>query len=182
MKIPLRIIRSEEGPRYRLGPKREQESCQRQATNNLFFTSWVSFVIPTWAVLCSLANARKCQLEDFCEKERYESCPVQRTCTSDAFRKVWKGENFPVLKLQPGSHERLAFEKPFCSVPETWGRMYDVLALRLCLYRGTISYFSNLVRMISVIDGSPRGYDFCITVQRFENTGQCSKIITPLKI
>ncbi len=28
---------------------------------------------PTWAVLCSLANARKCQLKDFCEKERYES-------------------------------------------------------------------------------------------------------------
>ena len=44
----------------------------------------------------------------------------------------------------------------------------DVDTLRLCLYRGTISYFSNLVRMISVIDGSPRGYDFCITVQRFK--------------
>ena len=27
-------------------------------------------------------------------------------------------------------HERLAFEKPTRSVPETWGRMYDVLALR----------------------------------------------------
>ncbi len=29
-------------------------------------------------------------------------------------------------------HKRLAFEKPLrsVSVPETWGRMYDVLALR----------------------------------------------------
>jgi hypothetical protein len=27
-------------------------------------------------------------------------------------------------------HERLAFEKPLRSVPEAWGRMYDVLALR----------------------------------------------------
>ncbi len=27
-------------------------------------------------------------------------------------------------------HERLAFEKPLRSVPETWGRIYDVLALR----------------------------------------------------
>ncbi len=27
-------------------------------------------------------------------------------------------------------HERLAFEKPVRSVPETWGRMYDVLTLR----------------------------------------------------
>jgi hypothetical protein len=92
--------------------------------------SWVSFVIPTWAVLRSLANARKCQLEDFGEKEKYESCPVQRTCTADAFCKVWKGENLPEVKLLPGSHERLAFEKTTCSVPETWGRMYNVLALR----------------------------------------------------
>jgi hypothetical protein len=27
-------------------------------------------------------------------------------------------------------YERFAFEKPVRSVPETWGRMYDVLALR----------------------------------------------------
>ena len=44
-------------------------------------------MIPAWAVLPSLANARKCQLEDFREKERYESCSVQRTCLADAFRK-----------------------------------------------------------------------------------------------
>jgi hypothetical protein len=93
LKIPLRSIRSEEGPHYRLGAKRERESCQRQATINLFFTSWVSFLIPTWAALRSLADARKCQLKDFCEKDRYVSCPVQRTCTADAFRKVRIGEN-----------------------------------------------------------------------------------------
>ncbi len=38
--------------------------------------------------------------------------------------------------------------------------------VRPCLYRGTISYFYNLVRMMSVVDGSPRGYDFAITVER----------------
>ncbi len=27
-------------------------------------------------------------------------------------------------------HKRLAFEKPLRSVPETWGRMYDFLAVR----------------------------------------------------
>jgi hypothetical protein len=27
-------------------------------------------------------------------------------------------------------HDRFAFEKPLRSVPETWGRMYDVLVLR----------------------------------------------------
>ncbi len=87
-------------------------------------------MIPNWAILRRLANARKCQLEDSCEKERYESCLVHRTCKADAFRKDRKGENFPVVQLQPGSRERLAFEKPMRSVPETWGRMYDVLALR----------------------------------------------------
>ncbi len=40
---------------------------KRQST--LFFMSWVSLVILTWAVLRSLANARKCQLKDFCEKK-----------------------------------------------------------------------------------------------------------------
>ncbi len=69
LKIPLRSICSKKGPHYCLGAKREQDSCQRQVTINLFFTSWVSLVIPTWAVLRSMANARKCQLEDFCEKK-----------------------------------------------------------------------------------------------------------------
>ncbi len=130
LKIPLRSIRSKEGPHYCLGAKREQESCHLTSDNQPLFTSWASLVIPTWAVLHSLANARKCQLEDFCEKERYESCPVQWRCTADAFRKVRKGENLPVTKLLPGSHERLTFEKPTCSVSETWGPMYDVLVLR----------------------------------------------------
>jgi hypothetical protein len=74
--------------------------------------SWVSFVIPTWAVLCSLANARKCKLENFCEKERYESCPVQRTCTADAFRKFRKGENVPVVMLLLGSTSVLLLRNP----------------------------------------------------------------------
>jgi hypothetical protein len=40
-----------------------------QATINIYSRVWNSCVIPTWAVLRSLANARKCQLEDFCEKK-----------------------------------------------------------------------------------------------------------------
>ena len=99
VEIPLQSIRSEEGPHYCLGAKREQQSCQDKRQSTFFFTSWVSLVIPTWAVLRSLANPRKCQLEDLCEKERYESCPVQRTFTADAFCKVQKGENVPVVLL-----------------------------------------------------------------------------------
>ncbi len=77
-----------------------------------------------------MANARKCQLKDVCEKERYESCSVQRTFTADAFGRRQNREKSMVVMLLPDFHERLAFEKPTCSVPETWGRMYDVLALR----------------------------------------------------
>ncbi len=43
-------------------------------------------------------------------------------------RRKLTGSEVPVVKLLPGSHERLA--KPTWSVPETWGRMYNVLALR----------------------------------------------------
>jgi hypothetical protein len=42
-----------------------------------------SFCDSLLGLLRSLANARKCQLEDFCEKERYESCSVQRKFTAE---------------------------------------------------------------------------------------------------
>jgi hypothetical protein len=45
--------------------------------------------------------------------------------------------------LLPDSHERLAFEKPTHSVPETWGRMYNVLALKKLVS-------SNLVKILKV--------------------------------
>jgi hypothetical protein len=69
-------------------------------------------VIPAWAVLRSLANARKCQLEDFREKERYESCSVQRTCLAVAFRKVQKGENVLVVLPLLGSTTVLLLRNP----------------------------------------------------------------------
>jgi hypothetical protein len=53
-------------------------------------------------------HARKCQSKDFCEKERYESCSVQRTFAPVTFSKKQKRENSPVVRLLPGSHERLA--------------------------------------------------------------------------
>jgi hypothetical protein len=130
LKIPLQIICSKEGPHYHLSEAwaRKLSSDKRQSTfiHELDILWWFH----TWAVLRSLANPRKCQLEDFCEKERYESCSVQRTFTADAFRRRRKREKSTVVMLLPDSHERLAFEKPTRSVPETWGRMYDVLELR----------------------------------------------------
>ncbi len=111
--------------------KRERESCHPTSDNQPLFTSWkFLWWFHTWAILRSLANARKCQLKDFCEKERYESCSVQRTFTADASRRRRKREKSMVVMLLPDFHECLAFEKPTHSVPETWGRMYEVLELR----------------------------------------------------
>ncbi len=84
----------------------------------------------TWAVPRSLANARKCQLEDLSEKERYESCSAQWTCIADAFRKVQKGENVPVVLLLQGYMSVLLLRNPCVLYLETLGRMYNVLALR----------------------------------------------------
>ncbi len=74
---------------------RKLSSDKRQST--FFHEFEILWWFPAWAVLCSLNNARKCQLEDFCEKERNESCSAQRTCIADAFRKVRKGENVTVV-------------------------------------------------------------------------------------
>ncbi len=111
LKIPLRSIRSEDSPHYRLGAKRK-EAVIRQATINLFTSLDILWWFHTQAVLRSLANTRKCQLEDFCEEERYESCSVRRTFTADTFRKRRKKENSTVVMLLPGSHKRLALRNP----------------------------------------------------------------------
>ncbi len=42
VEIPLRSIRSKEGPHYRLGAKHEQESCLLTSNNQPLFTSWRS--------------------------------------------------------------------------------------------------------------------------------------------
>ncbi len=110
LKIPLQSICSEEGPHYRLGVKREK-TVRRQATINLF-TSWISFGDSILGLYCVAWLTQESVSSRICEKERYESCSVQRTFTADAFRKVQKGENLPVVKLLPGSHERLALRNP----------------------------------------------------------------------
>ena len=68
LKIPLWSIRSEEGPHYCLGAK-HKEAVIRQATINLFTSLDIPWWFHTWAVLHSLANARKCQLKDFVRKK-----------------------------------------------------------------------------------------------------------------
>ncbi len=84
-------------------------------------------MIPAWAVLRSLANTRKCQLIIFVRKKGMISP------TDVHSRRLPQGSERRKGACSAATtrfHERLAFEKPLHSVPETWGRMYDVLALR----------------------------------------------------
>ncbi len=96
--------------------------------NQPLFTSWKFLRDSILGIPRSLANVtqKSVSMRIFVRKKgmSHVSTDVHR------FRKVRKEENLPVVKLLPGSNERLAFEKLLRSVPETWGRMYDVLALR----------------------------------------------------
>ncbi len=92
-----------------------------QSARKLSYDKWQSTYSRVWislwwfhtqAVLHSLANARKCQLEDFCEEERYESCSVERTFTAETLGKSQKRENSMVVMLLPGSHKHLALRNP----------------------------------------------------------------------
>jgi hypothetical protein len=123
-KLPLRSICSKEGPHYRLGAKCK-EAVRRQATINPIH----EFGYPLGAVLHSLANSRKCQFKES-EEERYESCSVQRTFTAETFSKKVEKEKFNGSEATTRFPRASCFEKPAHSVPETWGHLYDVLALR----------------------------------------------------
>jgi hypothetical protein len=52
LKIPLRNICSEEGPHYRLGAKRERESCHLTSDNQPLFTSWISHGDSMFGLYC----------------------------------------------------------------------------------------------------------------------------------
>ncbi len=79
------FIRSEEGRTIALERSVSEKADKDKRQSTFFFTNWVSFLIPTWAVLRSMANARKCQLEDFCEK-KWET---HAFCTRNMGAHVW---------------------------------------------------------------------------------------------
>jgi hypothetical protein len=114
LKVPLQSICSKEGMRYRYERSPRKLSSDKQQST--YSRVWISLGDSIPGLYCvawqSLTHARKCQLKDFCEKERYESCSVQRTFTAETFGKRRKRESSPVLRLLPGSHERLALRNP----------------------------------------------------------------------
>ncbi len=105
---------SKEGPHYCFEQNARKLSSDKQQST--YSQVWISLGDSIPGLYCitwwSLTHARKCQFEDFCEKERYESCSVQRTFTAETFGKRQKWESSPVVTLLPGSHEHLALRNP----------------------------------------------------------------------
>jgi hypothetical protein len=93
-----------------------QGSCHKTSNNQPYSQVWKSLGDSIPKLYCvawlGLVHARKCQFKDFCEKERYESCSVPWTFAPETFGKRRKRENSPVVRLLPGSHERLASRNP----------------------------------------------------------------------
>ncbi len=119
---------SKEGPHYRFERSARKLSSDKQQST--YSWVWISLGDSIPGLYCiawqSLTHARKCQFEDLCEKERYELCSVQWTFTAETFGKRQTRETCSEATTR--FPRASCFEKPARSVPETWGRMYDVLA------------------------------------------------------
>ncbi len=78
-------------------------SCHKTSNNQLYSQVWKSLGDSTPKLYCvawlGLGHARKCQFEDFGEKERYDSCSVQQRFAPETFGKRQKRENSPVVRL-----------------------------------------------------------------------------------
>ncbi len=105
---------SKEGPHYPFEQSaRKLSSDKRQST---YSQVWISLGDSMPGLYCEawlgLGHARKCQFKDFCEKEMYEMCSVQWTFAAETFGKKRRRESSSVMRLLPGSHERLALRNP----------------------------------------------------------------------
>jgi hypothetical protein len=93
-----------------------QGSCHKTSNNKPYSQVWKSLQDSIPELYCiawlGLGQARKCQFKDFGEKERYDSCSVQRMFAPESFGKRQKKGNSPVVRLLPGSHEHLASRNP----------------------------------------------------------------------
>ncbi len=109
VKIPLPSIRSEEGPHYCRGAKRE-EAVRRQLQSTLFTSLDILWWFHTRDVLRSLAKASV----SLRKVKKQGVNPVQSNGRSQQkpSAKSRKRENSMVVMLLPGSHERLASRNP----------------------------------------------------------------------
>jgi hypothetical protein len=93
-----------------------QGSCHKISDNQPYSRVWKSLgdSIPELYSIAwlGLGHTRKCQFEDFGERERYDSCSVQQTFAPETFGKRRKRKNSPVVRLLLGSHKHLASRNP----------------------------------------------------------------------
>ncbi len=91
-------------------------SCHKTSNNQAYSRVWKSLGDSIPKLYCvawlGLGHARKCQFKDFCEKERYDLCSVQRMFAPEIFGKRRKRESSMVVRLLPGSQEHLALRNP----------------------------------------------------------------------
>ncbi len=108
-----------------------QGSCQKTSDNQPYSRVWISFGDSIPGLYCvAWLMQESVSLRLFVRKKGMS--PVQSNGRSQQkpSAKRQKRENSTVVMLLPGYQQASCFEKPTRSVPETWGRMYDVLALR----------------------------------------------------
>jgi hypothetical protein len=102
----------------------------RQST--LFTSLEISWGFLTRAVLRSLARPRSCKkvsVQGFLWVRKVWFAFVQWTFAPETFGKRQKGENFTGSESTTRFPQASCFKKPMRSVPETWERIYNVLAL-----------------------------------------------------
>jgi hypothetical protein len=120
--IPLRKVQGTQALSKARG------SCHKTSNNQPYSRAWKSLGDSIPELYCvawlGLGHARKYQFKDFGEKERYESMDV---CTRNLRQKAEKGK-LTGSEATTRFPRASCFEKPTHSVPETWGRMYDVIA------------------------------------------------------
>jgi hypothetical protein len=111
LKILLQSIRSEEGPHYRLGARARKLSVEKQQST--YSRVWISFCDSILGLYCiAWLMQESVSSRIFVRKKGMNHVQSKRTFTADAFRKVRKGENLPVVMLLVGSHEHLALRNP----------------------------------------------------------------------
>ncbi len=101
----------------------------RQST--LFMSLEIPWGFLTQAVLRSLVGLmshEKVSVRGFLWVRKVWFVFVQQTFAPETFGKRRKRENFTGCESTTRFPRKSCFEKPTCSVPKTWGRMYNVPA------------------------------------------------------
>jgi hypothetical protein len=108
-----------------------QGSCHKTSNNQPYSQVWKSLEDSIPKLYCvawlGLGRARKCQFKDFVRKKVMNHVQSNGRLHQKPLAKGGKGK-FTSNEATTRFPQASCFEKPMHSVPETWGRMYDILA------------------------------------------------------